>query len=196
MEQRFRMNTRNFIVGVAACAMLFSMNDALGFYSESFESGTPSIQDFPVLGDSPVVNELRAPNLRERLDGAEPTICMDVFSEGENRNGLAVAGGDVNLILNKDNKWSVLDAAARGNESLYAPSWDASSWIDFILDAGLTNANMDYAWFPSTWAEDGMDERLNDGYLSNIASIPEPATYGLITIFGGGILLFRRRFAL
>jgi hypothetical protein len=30
--------------------------------------------------------------------------------------------------------------------------------------------------------------------MDNIVSIPEPATYGLITVFGGGLLLFRRRF--
>jgi len=178
--------------------MLCSMNDAFGFYSESFESGAPAIQDFPVLGDRPVVQELRTPNLRERLDGTEPALCMDIFAEGETRNGLAAAGGDVNLVFNKDNTWFNLGEAADAwsHDSLSVPSWDASSWLDFVLDAGLTNSNMDFAWFPSTWAEEGMDERLNDGYLSNIASIPEPATYGLITIFGGGLLLFRRRFAL
>lgn len=191
------MSTRRFIVGVAAVAMLCSMTEAFGFYSESFEIGVSVSQEVPVLGDRPVVNAHRVLNLRDSLNGMEPTISMDVFSLGESRNGLAVALDEVSPSFTKMN-WLVLDESTDGNikGSLYAPSWDEESWIDFVLDAGLTNANMDYAWFPSTWADDGMDDSLDNGYLSNIASIPEPATYGLITIFGGGILLFRRRFTL
>lgn len=192
------MNTHKVIVGVAACAMLCSMNDAFGFYSESFERSTPAIQDFSDLGDRPVVKDLRVPDLLARFDGMEPTICMDIFSEGENRNGLAVFGDDSALVLNKKNKWLVLDEVSGGlaNGGFTEPAWDASAWIDSILDVGLTNASMDFAWFPDTWANGDTAVGLDNGYLSNIASIPEPATYGLITIFGGSILLFRRRFTL
>jgi len=186
------------IVGVAACAMLCSMNEAFGFYSESFERGTPTNHDLSVLGNRPVVNDLHVTDLRDRLEGNEPTICMDIFSEGENRNGLAVPSDRVNPVFAKNDEWLVLGetAGSQGNGNLSAPSWDVGSWIDFVLDAGLTNANMDFTWFPSSWVEDGTAGGANSDYLSNIASIPEPATYGLITIFGGSILLFRRRFTL
>ena len=53
---------------------------------------------------------------------------------------------------------------------------------------------MDFTWYLGALVDDGMNTGLSNDYSGNIESIPEPATYGLITIFGGGLLLFRRRF--
>jgi hypothetical protein len=167
--------------------MLFSMNDAFGFDSESFEYDASSIWDMPDLGSGTVVTDFHA-----MLDGTKASISLDNFSEREIRKDWGVYEDDLKLVLAKDDEWTRLDATAGGkvNGSFSTLTWDATSWIDQVLDVGLTNSNMDFAWFPGTWTDDG----LNNVYVDNIVAIPEPATYGLITIFGGGLLLFRRRF--
>ena len=179
------------IVGMIACVVLCSMNDACGVITESFADDTPAVWKMPVLGFDSAVNENRGPDVRHMLGGAEPRISIDLLSESENRNGWGVSGANLKLVLEKDNEWTVLDATADGQGRSPAPDWDAAAWIDRLLDPGLTNSNIDFTWYSATSeAENG----LNDLYTGNIIAIPEPATYGLITIFGGGLLLFRRRF--
>jgi hypothetical protein len=121
---------------------------------------------------------------------------MEFFSENENRAGWSLYNADLKLVLEKDPDWTVLDSTADGklNRSSSAAGWDASAWIDRILDVGHTNSSIPTSWFLTTLADGGVESGLNNVYLDGIVAIPEPATYGLITIFGGGLLLFRRRF--
>ena len=167
--------------------MLCIMGDAFGFDLESFEQDAPAIRNMQDLGYGSGVNDLHA-----MLDGTKASISLDNFSERETRTGWDVYGAEFKLALEKDHEWSLLDVTAggKGNGSISALTWDEASWIDRVLDSGLTNSNMDLAWVTGTWTDNG----LNNVYSDNIVAIPEPATYGLITIFGGGLLLFRRRF--
>lgn len=189
------MKIHKLIVGVVACAMLCSMNDALGFYSESTEDDTPAIWDTPFLALDSGGNNVRATDVRHMLDETERSVSIDFFSEREDPTGWGVYGADLKLGLETDNAWTALDVTAGGkaNGTSSTPGWDAASWIDRVLDVGHTNSAIPTSWFLNTWAEEGMDSGLHNGYLDNIAAIPEQATYGLITIFGGGLLLFRRR---
>ena len=132
------------------------------------------------------------------VDGTDPLIGIDFFSEGSERDGGGVYGDDLKLALVEDNNWTVLDVAAgaTAKKSLSPLTWDAASWIDSVLDVGLTNSDIAVPLFLGTWADDVTNSSLNSAYPGNIVAIPEPATYGLITLFGGGLLLFRRRFKL
>ena len=184
------------IVGVVACAMLCSVNGAFGFVPAPLEDDAPAIWDMPELGLGSGMDDLHAPDLRNRRDETASSISMDFFSERETLAVSVVYGADLKLHLEKDTPWTLLDVTT-GDKiigSASTSSWDATSWIDGVLDVGLTDSNLSSAWGVGRLPVDGMDTSLNSGYLGNIVTIPEPATYGLITIFGGGLLLFRRRF--
>ena len=181
------------IVGMVACAVLCSMNNAFGVITESFADDAPAVWKMPVLGFDSAVNDHRGADVRHMLGGTETRISIDLLSENENPNGWGVSGANLKLVLEKDNEWTVLDATADGQGRSPAPGWDAATWIDRLLDSGLTNSNIDFTWYSAT---SGAENGLNNIYVGNIVAIPEPATYGLITIFGGGLLLFRRRFKL
>jgi hypothetical protein len=181
------MNMHKAIVGVAACAILCGMNDAFGFFAEALEHGTPAIMAMPELGFGSGENDLR-----DLFSGTETNISMELFSDRENLNGWGVYGADLELSLAKDHGWGVSTAAAGGRVDgrFAALTWDETSWLDSVLDVGHKNSSLPTSWFLRTLTDDSLDKL----YPGNIVSIPEPATYGLITIFGGGILLFRRRF--
>ena len=184
------------IVGVVACAMLCSVNGAFGFVPEPLEDDTSPIWDMTELSLGSGVDNLHAADLRNRLDETAASISMDFFSERETLAVSVVYGADLKLLLEKDTPWTLLDVTT-GDKiigSASTSSWDAISWIDGVLDVGLTDSNLSSAWGLGSLPVDGMDTSLNSVYLDNIVTIPEPATYGLITIFGGGLLLFRRRF--
>ena len=172
--------------------MLCSMSDAFGFDSDPFEYGAPTVWDIRDAGDRAGSNEFHAAADLDFLGGTDSMISMDIFSKRLNQDGWGVYGADLRLVLEKDDEWVVPGAfdGAKKDDHLTALTWDETSWIDSVLDVGTVNSNMDFAWFSGTWEDVG----LNNVYINNIVAIPEPATYGLITIFGGGILLFRRRF--
>lgn len=179
------------IFGMVACAMLCGMNSAFGVFSEAFEDEISAISSTPVTGLGSGAPDLLSMDDRNMMGGAGTRINIDLLSESGYRNGWGDSGTDLKLVLKKNNEWTVIDASAAGNGASPAPIWDEASWIDRVLDAGLTNSNMGFTWYPGKW---GTENGVDAVYSDNIVAIPEPATYGLITIFGGGLLLFRRRF--
>ena len=186
------MKMHKVIVGVVACTMLCSVNGSYGFNAESYEYDSPDKWDIPDAADSAGMSDPLDIYFLDMLDGADTPIRMDFLSESRTDKGRSSHDDGLKLALGKDNELTFLDEPSgdKGNGSFSAVTWDATSWIDSVLDAGLTNSDIAVPLFLGTWADDG----VSNVYMDNIASIPEPATYGLITIFGGSLLLFRRRF--
>ena len=141
------------------------------------------IVDNAVIGDPLDIDFL------DMLDGADTPISMDILSGSSSGKDRGLHDDGLKIALGKDNELAILDEVSGDNGNFAAVTWDATSWIDSVLDAGLTNSEIAVPLFLGTWADDG----VSNVYMDNIVSIPEPATYGLITIFGGGLLLFRRR---
>lgn len=178
--------------------MLCGMNDAFGVFTESFADAAPTDWKMSVLGFDSGDTDLRGPNIPDMLGETATGINIDLLSVSDKHTGWGIFDADATATLGQEKPWTILDLPAgnkvHGNTS--PPGWDATAWLDRVLDAGLTNSNLSSAWNPGRLVTDGSDFGRNNIYLDNIAAIPEPATYGLITIFGGGILLFRRRFKL
>jgi hypothetical protein len=185
------MMMHKIIVGVIAGAMLCGMNYAYGFNAKASEFDTPINWHIREAGNRSDTSDPLDIDFPDMFDGMDRPVSIDFFSDSRSGDDRSFLDDGLKIALGKDNELAFLDKFSdwKGNEALPAVAWDAAAWIDSVLDAGLTNSDTAVPLFLGTWSDSG----FNNVYSDNVVAIPEPATYGLITIFGGGLLLFRRR---
>lgn len=108
---------------------------------------------------------------------------------GTDQNSMTVSLMDNTGATAYQTKIYDLDGTHGGETTTYE-DWTADQTFSFqvtgqnLVDAGATAGDELIIQFDS----------VNINYLDNVSVIPEPATLGLVAVFGGGILFIRRRF--
>lgn len=162
----------NHTTGVTLGSQSMQITDADGGWGGSFE--------FPML------DQANAAELVAAATQPGAMISADITALGaENTGGWLSIG----IVANTDGYWGTgpwLGVALDGS----------TATLEFALDAA-TQAGIANGANNSSWANLGL--MINGPganvtyYVDNIQIIPEPATMGLVGIFGGGLLFIRRR---
>ncbi len=116
------------------------------------------------------------------------------WNDGDSSPELTFGGASTQPAIPAYNETVLNGAATIFTKQIHASDVADSAWTTISLAAGVDLGTTGYDYY--TWRIGSVDKLAGDTFAFDnltVVAVPEPATLGMVAIFGGGILFIRRK---